>query len=551
MSFSANNRSHTLSQLSQQKIDLLIIGGGITGAGIALDAALRGWKVAVIEKKDFSSGTSSRSTKLIHGGLRYLKQFELKLVHETGTERAVIHHNAPHLVKPEDMLLPIVEGGTLGKVGTSIALWVYDKLAGVKDEEAFETLSKEETLKAEPLLSETGLKGGALYTEYRTDDARLTLEVLKSAIQKGANAVNYAEVTDLLYHNDKSIRGVVVQDSIQGKTYEIEADVIVNAAGPWVDFLRQKDHSLMGKRLHITKGVHIVVEYNRLPLAQSMYFDVKDGRMIFAVPRMDKVYIGTTDTNYSGDLHEPDVTKADIDYLLNAANHMFPSAQLQASDIESTWSGVRPLIHEDGKSPSELSRKDEIFISESGLISIAGGKLTGFRKMAERITNLVGEKLSEKGCITQIPACATENHVLTGGDFPSEGEISPFIKQMYQKYGKLEPSMKHISYLVHSYGTQTDEILQNALLYLEQGLEKPTAILKGELMFTLEKECVANISDFLVRRTGKLYFNRSSIPEILPTVTEICAAYLGWDEAEKNKQVAAFQQLFTQAVTWK
>ena len=248
MNFSAKNRTGLLEKLSEETLDLLIIGGGITGAGIALDAVLRGWKVGLVEKNDFASGTSSRSTKLIHGGLRYLKQFELKLVHETGTERAVIHKNAPHLVRPEDMLLPIIEGGTLGKIGTGLALWVYDKLAGVKSDEAFDMLSEKETIEAEPLLKKEGLKGGALYTEYRTDDARLTIETLKTAVSKGAICVNYTEATELIYEN-KKLKSVNVTDSLTGKSYTINAQVVVNAAGPWVDSLREKDHSINEKKL--------------------------------------------------------------------------------------------------------------------------------------------------------------------------------------------------------------------------------------------------------------------------------------------------------------
>lgn len=538
-SFSALNRISFLQQMASANLDLLIIGGGITGAGIALDAALRGWKVGLLEKSDFASGTSSRSTKLIHGGLRYLKQFEFRLVHETGTERAVLHKISPHLVRPEDMLLPIVEGGSLGKMTTGIALWVYDKLAGVEENEEFKMLSKAETEEAEPLFRKDILNGGALYTEYRTDDARLTLEIMKTAIQKGALAANYSEVIDFVYENEKA-SGVKVKCSLSGEEFLIPAKVIVNAAGPWVDNLREKDKSLKGKKLHLTKGVHLVIDYNKLPLRQSVYFDVLDGRMMFCVPRGKKIYIGTTDTNYEikKEKENPHITKDDVKYLLVAVNQMFPSAKITENDIESSWAGLRPLIHEEGKSPSELSRKDEIFTSPSGLISIAGGKLTGYRKMAERIVDLVGEKLNK------TEKCTTDSQLLMGADYVSEMPIFIFIQKMYAKFGKLTPTMQHIVYLNALYGTQITQILTTALAHFEAGMSSEEAQLAGEISHCLENEMTTTISDFFIRRTGKLYFDRTSILPILDFTLQQFATYFQWNETEKAKQKADFMALY-------
>jgi glycerol-3-phosphate dehydrogenase len=280
-SFSALQRNNIVEKLSTETFDLLVIGGGITGAGIALDAATRGIKVALIEQYDFAFGTSSRSTKLIHGGLRYLKQLEIGLVHETGTERAILHRNAPHIVLPESMLLPIIEKGSLGKFSTSMGLWVYDYLAGVKEGERRQMLNKEATLNAEPLLRKDIILGGGIYKEYRTDDARLTTEVMKTAVQNGATVSNYIKATGFNYENGK-IKSITAFDSINEKSFSIKALKVVNAAGPWVDTLRKEDKSEKGKRLHLTKGVHLVVSYNKLPLKQAVYFDVADGRMIFA-----------------------------------------------------------------------------------------------------------------------------------------------------------------------------------------------------------------------------------------------------------------------------
>lgn len=240
--FSNKLRKSYIEEMGNQELDLLVIGGGITGAGIALDAQVRGIQTGLIEMQDFGAGTSSRSTKLVHGGLRYLKQFEIKLVAEVGKERAIVYENAPHVTTPEWMLLPMIEGGTFGKFATSIGLKVYDFLAGVKKSERRYMLNREETMEKEPLLRKDKLKGGGVYVEYKTDDARLTLEVIKEAVARGALVANYAKADELIYENGKIV-GVKVVDQLSGETTNVYAEKIVNAAGPWVDNLRDKDNS--------------------------------------------------------------------------------------------------------------------------------------------------------------------------------------------------------------------------------------------------------------------------------------------------------------------
>ena len=282
--FSNLERTKTISKLVKEEFDLVVIGGGITGGGIALDAASRGLKVALVQKGDFASGTSSKSTKLIHGGLRYLKQFDFWLVKEVGSERAIVHQVAPHLVLPEKMLLPLIENGSYGKWLTSIGLKVYDILAQVTGDDKRKMLTKKEAMKLEPLLPKKILNGAGYYAEYRTDDARLTIENIKTSLRYGAVALNYATVEDFLYDEQKII-GVKVKDGISEKSINIKCKYVISAAGPWVDELRSVNHSKKGKRLHLTKGVHLVFPYKKLPVKQSVYFDVPDGRMMFAIPR--------------------------------------------------------------------------------------------------------------------------------------------------------------------------------------------------------------------------------------------------------------------------
>lgn len=499
-SFSNLYRQQYISQMASQQFDLLVIGGGITGCGIALDAALRGIKVALIEKSDFASGTSSRSTKLIHGGLRYLKQLEFKLVRDVGSERAVVHRNARHVVIPEKMLLPIIEGGSLGKLPTSVGLLVYDLLAGVKPEERRRMLDRHETHKAEPLLNTQGLLGGGLYFEYRTDDSRLVIELAKSAYANGALLLNYAQSTKFIYDSAGKVTGATVIDHNSGNSFDIRAKVIVNACGPWVDLLRKEDNSLKGKRLQLTKGVHLVFPYEKLPLKQAAYFDVGDGRMIFAIPRDNITYVGTTDTVYNESIDNPNCTKADAEYLLKAINYMFPSAGLQVKDIQSTWAGLRPLIHEDGKSTSELSRKDEIMVSSSGLISIAGGKLTGYRLMAEKIVDLAEKKLGKK-----YGSASTKNFRLSGGEFQDEAEFNAALQQFLQQGERLSIPAGVISGWFYRYGKNAAAVIKGVAELKEVS---PETLLKAELQYGVENEAVLQLSDFVIRRTGKIFFSK-------------------------------------------
>ena len=506
-SFSYLNRQNNITNLKESEFDLLIIGGGITGAGIALDAASRGMKVALIEKNDFASGTSSKSTKLIHGGLRYLKQFDFWLVKEVGTERAIVHKLAPHLVVPEKMILPLIDGGTYGSWLTSIGLKVYDILAAVEGEDQRKMLDKKEALEKEPLLPESILNGAGYYAEYRTDDARLTIEILKTALNYKANILNYVEAKEFIYEEDR-VAGAKVKDSISGDNFSIKAKYVVNSCGPWVDELRQINHSKIGKRLHLTKGVHLVVAHEKLPVKQSVYFDVPDGRMMFAIPRGKVTYFGTTDTNYQKDKNNVNTNLVDATYLISAVNNMFPNISISIDDVKSSWAGLRPLIHEEGKSASELSRKDEIFVSDTELISIAGGKLTGYRKMAERIVDLVCKKYIRR-FDKEFDEIKTKNIVLSGGTFQNYDEVKSYTDAIQNRIAEVDFDRKHAEYLVHNYGKQTDIILQKFDDLMHDNMQEK--MIKAEVWFAINYEMAGNPTDFFMRRTGKLFFDTQSV----------------------------------------
>ncbi|BDS12298.1 glycerol-3-phosphate dehydrogenase/oxidase [Aureispira anguillae] len=536
--FSAAERASWLSKLETDTFDLLIIGGGITGAGIALDAATRGLKVALVEKKDFAWGTSSRSTKLIHGGLRYLKQLEFALVHEVGVERAIVHANAPHIVIPEKMLLPIIEEGSLGKTLSSIGLWVYDRLASVEKDERRKMLEKEVVADLEPLLRPDLLLGGGLYYEYRTDDARLTIENMKTAVANGAVCLNYLEATEFIYKENGYVGGAVLNDHLSNQTIKVKARRVVNAAGPWVDTVRKNDkEGVVGKRLHLTKGVHVVVPYQKLPLQQSVYFDVKkDNRMCFAIPRGNITYIGTTDTFYDTDINQPNTTKEDVEYILEATNYMFPTAQLDLADVESSWAGLRPLIHQDGKSPSELSRRDEIFYSETGLISIAGGKLTGYRKMAERVLNFVAKTMRTKN------HSKTQDLTLSGGDFDSSEAIQDYIYKITGEAKQIDLKTADVQALVYKYGTNTELIINRAYELYNSIRDPHDRLMSAEVWYAIHYEMTNNLCDFFIRRTGRLYFERPTLKRWYPYVANEMAKILAWSEERKSKEVEDFEK---------
>ena len=520
--------------MAEAELDLLVVGGGITGAGIAWDASLRGLNTGLVEMQDFAAGTSSRSTKLVHGGLRYLKQGEVGLVREVGRERALLHKNAPHIVIPEPMLLPIYKGGTYGYWMSSIGLYVYDMLAGVRRKERRKMYRRKATMQLEPLFKTDRLVGSGYYYEYRTDDARLTIEVHKTAHSHGAIIANYARVNEFIYRDGKIV-GAKVEDVMSGEVYDIYARIIVNAAGPWVDRIRKMDNSLKGKRLLHTKGVHLVVDYSRLPIRQAAYFDVPDGRMIFVIPRDGKTYIGTTDTVYEADLEQPRTTKEDRDYLISAVNAAFPDVKLTAADVESCWAGIRPLIYEEGKGPSEISRKDEIFVSDSGLITIAGGKLTGFRKMAEKVVNLVAKKLEQAGHPPLKP-CATDRDPLSGGNHEGFATFDEYKRVLTMAGTKLGIDETTASYLISRYGSNVTEIYELFKKLPQEAGSAEDRALRAEVAYAVEHEMTVQAIDFILRRTGLLLFNRKRAEQIKNRVVELMGEMLGWDEPEKARQ---------------
>lgn len=545
-SFSAEKRTEYLDCMANAHFDILIIGGGITGAGIALDAASRGLKTALVEMQDFAAGTSSRSTKLVHGGLRYLKQLEVKMVAEVGRERAVVYENGPHVTTPEPMLLPIYTAGTFGRFSTSIGLMVYDWLAGVKRSERRKMLNAGAVLDNEPLLRKDGLLGGGRYVEYRTDDARLTIEVMKEAVRRGVQAVNYVKAAAFLKENGV-VTGIQAVDQISGQLYDLRATKVINSSGPWVDELRKIDGSRQGKTLQMTKGIHLVFDGTRFPLRQAVYFDTPDGRMVFAVPREGKTYVGTTDTVFEDDPAHPLISQADRDYVIDAVNGMFPDVRIRVEDVESGWAGVRPLIHEEGKGPSEISRKDEVWVAPSGLITIAGGKLTGYRKMAEMVVDLAARQL-EQETGRSVGPCITKEMPISGGDVGGSANFGAYAERKIKDGVALGLDRSAAERLARVYGSNVDA------LYERMPEPRAKAELHGlpqelllMLSYAIDEEMSVTPADFFVRRTGDLFFRIDEVRQYKAAVIQYIAERMDWLEEQVTWYTQELDQLLLEA----
>ncbi|ECQ0702124.1 glycerol-3-phosphate dehydrogenase/oxidase [Listeria monocytogenes] len=535
--FSAFDRETIERNLQEEKFDLVIVGGGITGAGIALDATSRGMSVALVEMGDFASGTSSRSTKLVHGGLRYLQQFEIKEVADLGKERAIVYENGPHVTTPEWMMLPFHKGGNMGKTTASFGIRLYDYLAGVKKNERRKILSAKETLAKNPFVKKDGLKGSGYYVEYRTDDARLTIEVMKKAVELGANAINYTKAEHFLYDDNKQVVGVTVTDRLSGKAYDIKGHRVINAAGPWVDKVRKLDYATNNKHLRLTKGIHLVIDKQKFPMEQAVYFDTPDGRMVFAIPRDKKVYVGTTDTVYDEAVINPKALESDHNYVIKAINYMFPDVHITEKDIVSSWAGVRPLIYEEGKDPSEISRKDEVWFSESGLITMAGGKLTGYRKMAEKLLDDVSKSLAKETGKKYKPV-QTKHLPISGGDIGGSEQLEAFLsKKAKEGNNRFGWTLEEGREMAKRFGSNIDQLFTYAQEHKEQNETTLPNSLYAELRYSIQHEAVTTPIDFLLRRTGYLLFDMPYLLEWKDAVVDEMAKQFHWSDDVKQTYI--------------
>jgi glycerol-3-phosphate dehydrogenase len=487
-----------MTALSGERFDLLVIGGGITGCGVARDAAMRGLKVALVERDDFASGTSGRSSRLIHGGIRYLEHGQLHLVYESIRERQTLLRIAPHFVKPLAFTWPIYRGARVGQVRLSAGLLAYYVLAGGRSR-LHSTLNVRETLEREPSLESAGLTGGAVYYDACTDDARLTIANAVAARQNGAAIVSHTQVTRIIYDHGKAV-GATVKSQHSDDTREVRARVIVNATGVWAKEFTSDERA---RRHRGSKGAHVSVPRERIGNRDAItLISPIDGRVMFCLPAGPQAIIGTTDTWTEDSPETVHASPADVDYLLRSANAYFPRAQLERGDVVSAWAGIRPLASGGASSPSAVSREHSIVTDGSGVINVTGGKLTTYRSMAAEIVDSVQQSLGE-----ELDRAPTDSVELPGADRASE------IARLQREDARLsEPLVAGLPYT------------------------------GGHLVYGVTKEMAQNLSDLLIRRVHLAFETKDHGTSVAARAADIVAPLLGWDDQTKSARVRDFRQ---------
>jgi glycerol-3-phosphate dehydrogenase len=549
-------RDEMLQQL-EKPFDLLIIGGGITGAGAARDAARRGLRVGIVEMQDLAYGTSSRSSKLVHGGLRYLESMEFSLVFEAVSERRVLMNIAPHLVNPLGFLFPVYKSSRRGVFTVNLGMWLYDGLSLFRSPKIHRNLSTKEVSTVEPMLNREDLKGAPLYYDCSTDDARLTLETALDAAMAGAVIATYTRAVGLTRDGGGRVTGVRVRDELTGVERELKASAVINATGPWSDRTRALGTGGGKPRLRPTKGIHIVVDSDRLkPNNAVVCFHPDDGRVLFAIPWRDRTYIGTTDTDYPGDPGEVAASAEDVRYLLAAANIYFPTAKLVEDDVIATWAGVRPLISEEdnGANESSVSREHVIRVDEDGLITIAGGKLTTYRRMAAEVVDRAVELLQLTGSLDRrLRESQTATEPLPGAVGWPENDDHAAVAAQIRERGGQGMSEETARLLGDTYGMRGLDIAESAARDPE--LAVPLVEGRPEIMaqidFAVNVELAATVRDVMIRRTQLFFRDFDQGLSATDGIADRMAALLGWSEEQKITEILAYQKEVARSRRWR
>lgn len=532
--------------------DILIIGGGIVGCGAARDAAMRGLKVCLVEQNDLAFGTSSRSSKLVHGGLRYLEMGEFSLVFEAVSERRVLMDIAPHLVNPLAFLFPVYKHSRRGVVTVNLGMWLYDGLSLFRSPKLHRNLSAKDVAVEEPALIAKDLKGAPMYYDCSTDDARLTLENALDAVGHGAVVHTYTKVTALLKDGRGRVSGVRVRDVHDESEREIEARVIINATGPWTDATRALGTPAPAL-LRPTKGVHIVVPHARVPVNHAVVcFHPDDGRVLFAIPwGTEHTYIGTTDTDYTGDPALVAATADDIAYLLRSANYYFPASRLSEADVISTWAGLRPLISGEGTA-SSVSREHEIIVDPDGLITIAGGKLTTYRKMAKEIVDRAVAMLRLTGDVTRdIGEAHTARNPLPGAVGWPEDDDHARVAASILAAGPVDDATALL--FANTYGTRGADVAARMRLdpTAEVRLVEGRSERIAQVDWAVDRELAQSVRDVLIRRTQLYYRDADQGLGAVEKVADRMAERLGWSDARRAEEVADYRADVARSRGWK
>lgn len=513
------SRNKQIEKLKKTSFDCLIIGGGATGAGTAHDAALRGLTVALVEKRDFSSATSSRSTKLIHGGVRYLSQFHFGLIREALHERKLLLENAPHLVKPLKFVLPGYK--FYEKYYYAIGLTLYDFLAGDSGVPMHKMISQKEAIHHIPSIKQDKLKGGITYYDAQFNDSRLNVTIVRSAEKAGACVCNKTEVIGFLKEEGR-INGVQVRDILTGEEFQVRAKIVVNAAGVFLDRVRKLDEKDCSPVLAPSQGIHLVFDRETIPCKTAMIIPkTADGRVVFIIPWENHVIMGTTDTAMEAVREEPLPIGNEVDFLLKTGNQ-YLEKRVTRQDIRSVFVGIRPLISEGTATETKkISREEAILVSDSGLITMGGGKWSTYRKMAQDLT----DKIIKYGKLDEIRPCSTQDYNFPG----KEGYSENMYLKISQQYGVEQQIAKRLR---DFYGSEVYDILG----------EKPTELLKGigyyqeEVLFFIRNEYALSLADVMARRFRLLFLDLLLTKKLMPSIMRVMAKELEWDKHRKQEE---------------
>lgn len=536
-SFSAKSRAANIERLSSEEFDLVIIGGGISGAGVARDASMRGMRVALVEAHDFASGTSSRSSKLIHGGIRYLENMEFKLVFEALSERQKLFEMAPHLAHPLRFMIPLYEGGRVGMFKMGLGMWAYDALSLFQAPELHERLDAHESLQRMPSLQGYGLLGSYVYSDAYMDDDRLVVETLRSAVDHGAVCANYVKATGAVYSKDKTVCGVECQDSVSRKKFQIRARHVVSTVGAWTDELGASFFEKWKKILRPTKGIHLTFEKKRLPLSSAVVMGAEQ-RIVFGIPRHEMVIVGTTDTDFQGNPEGVVAEAADVQYLLGVIHQYFPGAEITAADIVASYAGVRPLVYDGASTEGKTSREHSIFTVPEQVTMVAGGKYTTYR--------LISEQVIEE-CLKYF---SVEDQV-KWGRCETEKPLNPLVTQ--------ETQLQKEFY--------TDEILllthwsaQEASVFFDRHGGEALEIVKKfgvsysaielEALHAMESTMCLHLVDFYSRRVPLFLSQRDHGLGELQKIGRIFKQVLGWDLQTLEREKQELAQYMSRELSW-
>ena len=542
--FGPEERRENLESLASDTYDVLVIGGGITGAAVARDAALRGFRVALVEKADYAAGTSSRSSQLIHGGLRYLENFDFALVFEALRERQVLFEIAPHLVEAQLFLVPVYQGDRTGPLRLRLGLTLYDILAGFRSIGRHKTLKVDDASAVEPSLRRSDLQALGSYYDASTNDARLTAVTVRSAAAAGAHAVNYTRILDLRTTEAGSVRGAVARDELSGSELEIDARVTVNACGVWAGSIIDMTGAPRSKLVRPSKGSHLVLKRGRLPARNSIIFESPvDGRFMFVIPWGGFTLVGTTEVESDEAPDQVQASAEEAAYLLESVAELFPKAGLEASDVCATYAGLRPLAAEksaDEAGTGKVSREHAILEGPKNLLSIFGGKLTTHRLMGEQVVDLAAKRLLREFGVGARDRCRTRETPLIGA--PQRRHLEATVAEAGESARRLDLPSELGAHLVRRYGTQYREIVETieADPSLAQMLAPPYPYTGAEAVYAAQMEMALTLTDFMTRRTHLIYAGERADRDIADRAATAMATVHGWSEDEKQEQIDAY-----------